>query len=319
MLIPALGIVGGLVILASGAEALVHGASSLARRLGVSPLVVGLTVVSIGTSLPELVVSVGAALQGSGGIALGNVVGSNIANLALILGVAALVHPMTVKAKVVRLDGPILVGVSLLFAGMVWDGTLGRWDGLILVVGILAYVVYNVRSAPDEPPAVRSEFEEGTPGPYALATDLGLVAAGLVGLVAGAQLLVQGATTIAALFGAPPVVVGLTVVAVGTSLPELATSVAAARRGQGDIAVGNAVGSSIFNLLGILGVTVLVQPLSTATLGWVDIGIMVAMSVLVLPLLRTHHTLDRREGGALVLCYGLYMGSVVMGTSLVLP
>ncbi|PQJ35543.1 hypothetical protein BSZ35_13860 [Salinibacter sp. 10B] len=313
MFINFLQITGGFIVLTAAAEALVFGASSLARRVGLSPLVIGLTVVSIGTSLPELVVGVEAALRGSGDIALGNVVGSNIGNIALILGVAALAKPLVVQAQVVRIDSPILVVVSLMFVGLMLDGQLGRLDGGLLVGGIVAYVAYNLWVAQKASSTVREEFDQGIPDRHSAIMDAGLLALGIGGLVVGARVMVAGAVSIAQTLGVGPIVVGLTIVAVGTSLPELATSVVAARRGAGDIAVGNAVGSSIFNILGILGITILVQPLSTDTLGWIDAGVMVGVAVVVLPLFRSNWTLSRAEGAFLLICYLGYIGSLVMG------
>lgn len=303
----------GTVLLAGAAEALVYGASSLARRTGLSPLVIGLTVVSIGTSLPELVVSVDAALGGVGDLALGNVVGSNIGNLALILGVTALVRPIAVQTQIVRVEGPILVVVSLLFVGLILDGRLGRLDGLILVAGILGYVGYTLWAAKQSSSEVQDEFEGGIPKQHALGIDLGFLVLGLFGLVGGAHLLVKGATIVAEKMGVGPIVIGLTIVAIGTSLPELATSAVAARRGKGDIAVGNAVGSSIFNILGILGVTVLLHPLSTESLGWVETAIMVGTAVLVIPLFWTDGKLGRAEGVILLICYLGYLLYLVAG------
>jgi cation:H+ antiporter len=311
MLSSVLSILGGFVLLAGAAEALVFGAASLARRLGLSPLVIGLTVVSIGTSLPELLVSLEAALTGSGDLALGNVVGSNIGNIALILGVAALVRPIVVQAQVVRIEVPVLVAVSLAFVGLMADGSLGRIDGALLLAGIVAYVTYTLHAAQRTGAAVQAEFDEGVPAAHSLLADLGMLAAGLGGLVAGAHLLVNGAVAIAETFGVGPIVIGLTVVAVGTSLPELATSVVAAYRGRGDIAVGNAVGSSIFNLLGILGATVVVQPLSAQALGWVETGVMLGTAVVILPFFRTNWTLSRVEGALLVGAYLAYIGALL--------
>jgi cation:H+ antiporter len=303
----------GLFLLAVAAEVLVQGAASLSRRFGLSPLVIGLTVVSIGTSLPELVVSVEAALAGSGGLALGNVVGSNIANIALILGIAALIAPIAVQAQVVRMDAPLLVVVSVGFIGLVWDGGLSRGNGVVLTAGILAYVFYTLHMAQRASPGVQEEADVVLPSQHSVLVDGGLIAVGIAGLLGGAHFLVTGAIDVAAALGISPVVIGLTVVAVGTSLPELATSVVAAWRGQGDIAVGNALGSSIFNLLGILGVTVLIHPLSTASLGWVELGIMVGLAVVVVPFLRTSYTLSRVEGGVLLLSYFGYVVYLVMG------
>jgi cation:H+ antiporter len=312
MLVPLLYIAGGFVLLAAAAEALVSGAAALARRVGLSPLVIGLTVVSIGTSLPELLVSLEAALVGSGDLALGNVVGSNIGNLALILGVAALVRPIVVQAKIVRIEAPVLVVVSVAFVGLIADGGLGRLDGVVLVGSIVAYVLYNLRAAPGADSVVQGEFAEGIPDTRSLGVELVLLVLGFGGLVAGAHLLVEGAVAIAETFGVGPIVIGLTIVAVGTSLPELATSVVAAYRGRGDIAVGNAVGSSIFNILGILGVTVLVQPLPTQTLGWFETGVMVGTAVLIIPLFRSDWTLSRLEGAFLLACYVGYLGYLVL-------
>lgn len=311
MLIPLAQIAGGLVVLTGAAEALVYGAASLARRMGLSPLVIGLTVVSIGTSLPELVVGLEATITGTGDLALGNVVGSNIGNIALILGLSALVRPLKVQAQIVQVDGPILAGVSLAFVALILDGALGRGDGLVLVGGIVAYLVYSLYTARDASAAVTEEFEGAMPRVHSVLADLALLAVGIGGLVAGGHLLVGGAVAIAQGLGVGPIVIGLTIVAIGTSLPELATSVVAARRGKGDIAVGNAVGSSIFNLLGILGVTVLVQPLSTDTLGWLDIGVMVGVALLILPLFRSDWTLSRLEGTVLVGSYGAYLWALL--------
>lgn len=304
---------GGLVLLTVGADLLVKGAASLAREIGLSPLVIGLTVVSIGTSLPELMVSVDAALQGNEDLSIGNVVGSNISNIALILGLSALVHPLRVEAQVVRVDGPILVGVSILLAGLVQDGGLGTLDGLLLFVGVIAYVVYNVWAASAEPETVREEFEQGIPGSHGLWRDLAFLVLGLGALIGGARFLVDGAVHIARALGTPQIVIGLTVVAVGTSLPELATSVFAAQRGQGDIAIGNAVGSSIFNILGILGLTAITTSITTASLTAVELVVMIGVAGLVLPLLRSGFILSRREGGLLLLVYVGYVTYLFLG------
>jgi cation:H+ antiporter len=298
-------------VLSAAAEALVYGAASLARRMGLSPLVIGLTVVSIGTSLPELVVGIDAALTGTGDLALGNVVGSNIGNLALILGLAAVVRPIAVQTQVVRVDGPILVVVSILFVGLSLDGGLDRIDGGILLLGIVGYVLYSLKLARETATPSEEAVGDVTPAGHAAWIDAALLVLGLLGLGAGAHLLVEGAVFIAEGLGVGPIVIGLTVVAVGTSLPELATSVVAARRGKGDLAVGNAVGSSIFNLLGILGATVLVQPLSARSLRWLDLGVMVGTALLILPVLRSGWTLSRTEGAGLLLIYVAYLGAVV--------
>jgi cation:H+ antiporter len=302
----------GLALLTGGAEGLVRGAASLARQVGLSPLVIGLTVVALGTSAPELVVSVGAALRGNGGLAIGNVVGSNIANIGLILGVSALMAALRVQAQVIRFDMPILSAVTLGMGVLLLDGQVGRVDGTILVIGLITYVALSIRWARAEPAAiVQDEFDEGLPSQNRWWVDLLFVGAGLAGLVGGAELLVGGAVTFATLLNVDRVLIGLTVVAVGTSLPELATSLVAAWRGEGDIAVGNAVGSCIFNLLGILGVTALIHPLSTGGLSIVDGSVMLGMTLFLLPLMRTGFTLSRIEGGVLLIAYASYIAYLV--------
>lgn len=313
MLIALLRMGGGLVILTGGAELLVRGATSLARRMGLSALVIGLTIVSVGTSLPELVVSLDAALAGSSGVALGNVVGSNISNIGLILGVAALVRPLRVEAQIVRVDVPLLAIVSLFTVALTVDEWLGRMDGLLLTAGIVAYLGYTAYAAQQARPHVQEGGEELLSSVHSLWLDLGLLAVGIGGLIGGAHLLVEGAVQIARSLGVRRIVIGLTVVAVGTSLPELATSVVAARYGEGDIAIGNVVGSCIFNLLGILGVTAAVHPFSTAGLGVVETVFMVGAAVAVLPLLRSGYTLGRWEGGALLLGYVGYLAYLIAG------
>jgi cation:H+ antiporter len=306
---------GGLALLTLGAELLVQGAASLARRIGLSPLVIGLTVVSIGTSLPELVVSLDAVLKDSAAIGVGNIVGSNISNITLILGLAALVRPLQVKAQVVRVDGPILVVVSGGLALLVQDGQLGRLDGAVLLSGAIGYLAYTAWASQGSPGAVQDEFAEGLPVQHGLLLDAGFVVLGLGGLLGGADWLVDGAVQIAEAFAVPQVVIGLTAVALGTSLPEMATSVLAAYRGEGDLAVGNAVGSSVLNILGILGLTAAVQPVPTGSLSDLGLWAMVGTAVLVLPLLRTGFVLGRREGallGALYLGYlGLLFGGIL--------
>ena len=289
-----------------------RGASSGARRLGLSPLIIGLTVVAYGTSAPELVVSLQAAIGGTPDIALGNVVGSNISNVGLILGTAAVVTPITVQAQILRLEVPIMVGVSALLIGLLWDGRMGRLDGLLLVAGAVGYALLCVWSATaDAPSAVEAEFDDGLPETGAWARDLLFGAGGLGLMVLGAQWLVAGAVAIAEGLGVSAVVIGLTVVAVGTSLPELATSIVAARRGHSDIALGNVLGSNIFNVLGILGVTASVRPIDATGLPWYDGVAMLGFAVLTVPFLWSGSTFSRREGAALLVAYGAYVGARV--------
>lgn len=305
-------ILGGLFLLVVGAEGLVRGAASGARRFGLSPLVIGLTVVAYGTSAPELVVSLQAAVGGNPDIALGNVVGSNIGNIGLILGVAALLSPIRVQAQILRFDVPVMIGVSLLLLGLLWDQVIGRLNGLVLLVGAVVYTLMCIWGAADESAsAVREEFDRGVPDARGWATDLLFLAGGLGVLVLGARGLVSGAVAIAQEFGVSSAVMGLTVVAMGTSLPELATSAVAAHRGHSDLALGNVVGSNIFNILGILGITAFIQPIDASGLTWLDGGVMVGFAIVTLPLLWTGYTFSRWEGGLLVLSYVLYVGVLV--------
>lgn len=301
-------IVVGLVLLTIGAEGFVRGSASLARRLGISPLVVGLTVVAFGTSSPELVVSLRAALDGRGAISIGNVVGSNIVNIGLILGLSALLFPLRVQARIIRFDVPIMLGATAVLLLMILDDHLGRLEGLLLFAGIVAYVVFTLRASKRESPVVRDEYEESVPtprGPWV--RDAAFTVLGLGGLLIGARSMVNGAVQVAQTFGVPESIIGLTVVAVGTSLPELASSLLAAYRKEADIAVGNVIGSSIFNILGILGTTALVSPLAGFGLTQVDLLAFAGTAVLTLPLLKSGLRITRGEGAFLVALYVGYL------------
>lgn len=313
MLIPSLYVLGGLLLLAAGAEALVRGSSALALRLGVTPLVVGLTVVAFGTGSPELFVSVEAAYRGDSGVALGNVVGSNIGNVALILGLAALARPMKVRSELIRREVPLMIAVTLLLCVLLYDGTLSRVDGLILTVGSVAYTAFAYMTARrDRSKVVAEEFGDALAQPKRAAwVDALLVVAGFALLLVGARLLVGGATTIAESFGISQVVIGLTVIAVGTSLPELATSVVAAAKGEADVAFGNVIGSNILNILLILGVAALISPVGAQGLRMLDLFVLVGSAVLLLPLMRRSWVLNRWEGGLLLAGYVAYLYSVV--------
>ncbi len=301
---------GGVLLLYGGAEALVRGSAALALRLGLSPLLIGLTVVAFGTSSPELAVSVRASLAGQGDIALGNVVGSNIANVALVLGVCALVCPLRVNAQVVRWDAPILLGCSVLLVALLADGVLSRSEGAALFAGVFGYTALSVLLARREAsPSVQGEFAEGLPAaPRRLWAEVFLVSAGLGLLVLGGQLLVSGAVTVARGLGLTEAFIGLTVVAVGTSLPELATSVVAAGRGEADLAVGNVVGSNIFNVLCVSGLASLIHPLASAGVTRFDLWVMVASAAAVLPVVWTGYRVSRIEGTLLTLGYCGYLG-----------
>jgi cation:H+ antiporter len=298
----------GLLLLFAGGESLVRGASALALRLGLSPLAVGLTVVAFGTSTPELVVSLDAAMAGVPDIALGNVVGSNIANLTLILGVAMLFGPAVVVARTVRFDAPLVVLLSLLLLALLADSAIGRVEGLLLVAGLVAFTGFTLMQGRRESTEVKEEFRVAVDGRTgSMITSVMLVVGGLGALVLGGHLFLGSAVTFAREAGISEAVIGLTIVAVGTSLPELVTSVVAALRGQGDIAVGNVLGSNVFNILGILGVTALVLPLeaggiTTPTL-WVMVGVAAAVAVAA----ATGRRISRLEGGALLAGYLVYV------------
>lgn len=301
-------IVGGLLLLMGGAESLVRGAASTARRFGLSPLVIGLTVVAYGTSTPELVVSLDAALGGNADIALGNIIGSNIGNLGLILGLAALLCPIRIRVQILRMDVPIMIGVSILLLALLVNGLLSRVEGFLLIAGTILYTYVTLRWTPSDQESVSDQFDAGIPSQGSVGRDLLFVVGGLVLLVAGARLLVDGAVTVAEAVGVSSSVIGLTVVAVGTSLPELATSVVAAWRGESDIALGNVIGSNIFNVLGILGVTASLQPVDASGLTALDGGVMVGFAVFTLPLVWTGYTFSRREGVFFLALYGAYVG-----------
>ena len=300
-------IVLGVALLYFGGNLLVDNASLLARRWGVSSLVIGLTVVALGTSAPELAASVTAALRGVPELALGNVIGSNIANLALILGVTALIYPLQTQKGFLRRELPVMIGAAALLPLLLLDGTLSRVDGGLLLVGLGGYL-WSLLSRRE---SVEGQSDVSSKRPWL--TTLGALL-GLSLLVGGAQLLVSGATSLARSFGVPELVIGLTLVAIGTSLPELATAGVAAFRRESDIALGNVVGSNIFNVLFILGVTALVRPIHIAYRAVaLNLWLMVGLSLLLLPLLLTGLRLGRREGGLLLVLYLFYVGYLYLG------
>jgi len=303
----------GLVLLLVCGDLFVRGAVGVAEAIKVSPLVIGLTLVGFGTSLPELVASLEAARLGSPGIAVGNVVGSNICNVLLILGTAALISPIAVSKGTFRMNGPVLLGASLLAVMVCLFGAMGRSAGLIFVLLLAGYTFtayWCGRQGADDP-ALRhlaEEIESAPPRRASLALYIGLTVGGLAGIVFGANLLVSGAVGLARQVGVSETVIGLTVVAVGTSLPELATSVVAAVRRHGDVALGNVVGSNIFNILGILGVTALYRPFQIpAEIIRLDIWVMLLAAVLVIVFSTTRAKVERWEGVVLLGGYGAYL------------
>ena len=301
----------GLVALYFGAEWLVKGSGALALRAGISPLVVGLTVVAFGTSAPELLVSVSANLQDppQGALALGNVVGSNICNFALILGVAALIKPIKIHRQVLRRDMPILMGATVLFLFMLRDGYVSLLDGVILTAGVVVYTVVSVILGKRDGVGEDGDQLEQSLHPEGrkVILDVLLILVGLIALIVGANRLVLGGSTLALLWGVPPAVVALSLVAFGTSLPELATAVVSSLKGQGDLTTGNVVGSNIFNILAVIGITSCVAPLAAGSLNQSDLWVMAGVTFLVFPLFLTRSTLSRLEGGFLLLAYLTYV------------
>lgn len=309
-----LGVVGGLLLLALGAEYLVRGSTALAMRFGLTPLVIGLTVVAFGTSSPELVVSLQSSLSGNGAIALGNVIGSNISNIALILGVSALVRPLRVQVQIIRREIPLMILASVLLSLMLLGGQVNRLEGLLLFIAGIAYFVFAyIAARRNKSRIAESEFEAALPKTTGRGwVSLLLILLGLSMLAIGAKLLVHSAVAIAEAFGVSQIIIGLTVVAVGTSLPELATSVVAARKDEGDIVIGNVIGSNVLNVLFVLGLAALINPLHVEGLSVIDVIVMLGSAALVLPLMRRGFQLTRWEGTLLLAGYIGYISSVVL-------
>lgn len=306
-------LIGGLVLLVVGAEALVRGASRLAARFGISPLIIGLTVVAFGTSAPETAVSIQASLDGSGDIAVGNVIGSNIANVLLILGLSALIAPLIVSRQLVRLDVPVMIAAGVVTFALAWDGSISRLDGFILLALLILYTVFLVIASKREKKLQRSDElteeygEKDTAKPLGWIMQLLLVILGLALLITGSNLLIEGAVALARALGLSELVIGLTVIAVGTSMPELATSMLAVYRGERDIAVGNIVGSCIFNLLLVLGAGASVSAtglsISPNALAF-DLPVMLAVFAACLPIFFSGYRINRWEG---LLFFGYYL------------
>ncbi len=306
-------IVAGLALLAIGGEGVIRGAVGVARRLGLSELLIGLTLVGFGTSAPELMTSIDAALAGSPGIALGNVVGSNIGNVLLILAAVVLIRPLAVNPAAVRRDGLLVIAASVALAALAFAfGELNRWVGAAFVAALALYVVAAWRlERRGGPAAEMHEAESHThdPAPNALWVSLLFALAGLGLLVWGADLLVEGAISTARVAGISESVIGLTIVAIGTSLPELVATLTAALKGRSDVAFGNIVGSNLYNILGILGVTALIQPLTIpADIGVVDWAVLIGSACLLLVFAATGRRLTRLEGAILLAVYCFYVG-----------
>jgi len=318
--IDALLLLGGFLVLVAGAEVLVRGAASLAAAAGVPPLVIGLTVVAFGTSAPELAVSTGSALGGAPDIAIGNVVGSNVFNILMILGLSALIAPLAVDSRVVSLDVPIMLGASVLVWVLALDHRIGRIEGAGFTLAIVLYTVFQIREGRREGAegGGASANDDVPQGGRAMLRDTALIAAGLLLLVLGSRWLLAGATGTARSLGLSELLIGLTIVAAGTSLPELATSVIASMRGQRDIAVGNVVGSNIFNLFAVLGVSALVAPggipIPDAALKF-DIPVMTAVAFACLPVFFRRHLIARWEGLVFLAYYVAYSVYLVLAAT----
>lgn len=312
-------LIAGLVLLAIGSELVVRAAARLARALAVPPLLIGLTVVAIGTSTPELVVGITASASGLGGLALGNIAGTNMVNLLLILGMSALMVPIALHLQVLRIDVPFMIAAAVALWLLALDGTLGRLDGAVLLVIAAAYTVVLVRRSRLEGAEVAGEFADSfgapPPGRTRLALEVALLVVGLAIVVLGGDWLVQGAIEVARRFGVSDTLIGLTVVAIGTSAPELMIAVIATVRGERDVAVGNLLGSSIYNVVVILAVTCLVPAGGIAVereLLWIDLPLMIAVALACVPVFLTGRRVTRLEGGAFVAAYVIYLATMVV-------
>lgn len=316
-MITILQIVGGFVLLLFGAEFLVRGAVALARRFNVSPMVIGMTIVAYGTTAPELVVSVQAALQGAPGISVGNVVGSNIANILLILGAASLVHPIVCAPRLLYRDSSVMLGAAFLFIGLALTGTISRGQGILMIAAIVSFSVYTYwaerrrRNAED---VIEHEVEEFTEGPKSVWLAMLAIVGGTVSVVVGARFLIAGAVTTARFFGVGEEAIGLTLVAVGTSLPELATALVAAWRRHTDVAIGNVIGANIYNLLAIMGVVSIVSPLKIpGQIVRFDVWFMLAATFALLTAVVAFKGVTRVVGGAFLGAYAAYVALQYFG------
>jgi cation:H+ antiporter len=301
-------LLGGLILLVAGGEILVRGSVGLAKRFNVSPLIIGLTIVSFGTSSPELLVSVKAALSDYGSLSMGNVIGSNIGNIAIILGISALIYPISVSKQIIKKEMPILIGVTLGSILFLLDGNLTRIEGAVFFIGLIIYIVIGYKLSVKHKDEVVPSTEVETIKPMNFALAAVLIIAGLFMLVLGGDFFVKGAVEVAKRFNLSEAVIGLTIVAIGTSLPELFTSLIAAIKKEADIAIGNIIGSNIFNLLGILGLTSIIHPIKAEAINLIDFGLMFILTLFLFPLLKTGMKLNRLEGMFLI---SVYVGYVV--------
>lgn len=298
----------GLVALIFGGDALVKGAVGIALKFNVSTLVIGMTVVAFGTSAPELLVSIKAALDNHPEIAIGNVVGSNIANIALVLGITTMIMPVKVQFSTVRIDWPIMMAASILFYVFSLSGSINWWEGLILSLGIILFTIFTVKYSPKSPESEEDDLEEVEKSTYGLGKSILFIIIGILGLTLGASWLLDGAVQIATKFGVSEHVIGVTIVAFGTSIPELVTSVIAAIKKESDISVGNLIGSNIFNILCVLGFTAIIKetPVSEQVIT-VDVFWMIGIALLLLPLMWYKYSINRIKGFILTVSYLVYI------------
>ena len=293
-----------------GAEWLVRGSVAISDRLGISQLVIGLTVVAFGTSTPELAVSISSAMQGLSDVALGNVVGSNIVNIGLILGVSAIISPILVSKSAIRKEVPIMIGVAFLLLAILIDGKLDIIDGAILVAGIIVFTWFSYRSSKKDSDIEMVQSNQVLEK-ITSSKSIMLIAIGLALLTVGSFLTVDNAVIIATSFGISELFIGLTLVAIGTSLPELITSIVAAKKGHADLSIGNIVGSNIFNILAILGISSLISGITASEQILVDIGVMLAFSLVLIPIMKSGFVISRKEGIALIAGYVVYVAFLV--------
>lgn len=291
-----------------GAGWLVKGSSEIALKANISNLVIGLTIVAFGTSAPELVVSLNASLSGQGDIAIGNIVGSNIFNIALILGISAAIHPLQAKRQLTRLDIPILIAATIAITILFWDGKLGRVEGIFFLVGIIAYTLFSLYYSRKHEKKVEEQSGELEKQPDPWYKDVLYILGGLAILIFASNLLVDNAVSIAQELGVSEAVIGLTIVAAGTSMPELATSVVSALKKNPDIAIGNIVGSNLFNILAIAGTSSVVHPIVSDNINFIDLLVMLGLTLLLLPLAKSGQKISRAEGWLLILIYVGYLG-----------
>ncbi len=320
---PAIVFLGGLVVIVFGAEILLRGAARIATMLGVSPIIVGLTVVSVGTSTPELAVGITAVAEGKGSLAIGNIAGTNILNILFILGLSAAIRPLPIRLQSVKLDVPVMIGAAVALILMSLDGVLTRTEGALLVLAAIFYTAVLVQASRRESRAVQREYSKEfglEPAPadqrrLRLAWNAALLIAGMGLTVLGANLLVAGAVSMATAFGVSDAFIGLTIVAIGTSAPELATTIVATYRNDRDVAIGNLIGSSIYNILAILGLTLLVAPASVEVgreILWIDLPLAAIVAAVCLPVFRSDRLVSRAEGIAFVAAYLVYLCALVV-------